>query len=198
MTAGKVTITDVTAKHDDATVAIAGTGEVAPQVNWNLRVSGKGVKIDDSFRAALPTSMRAIVDALKLQGVSDFSLSRLVYRLPAEPAHDAQPPTTRPTAEPEIDLSAVVSLRDGSLDVGIPLEHVNGAVALDAEVRDARLAWMNGKIEVAHLSMAGRELRDFRADVLRPRDRNEVRLSQMQAQLAGGRHGRPDGTHFSR
>ncbi len=189
VTSGKVTIADVTARHGDAAVAIAGTGDIGSQLVWNLRVSGKGLQVDNSFRAALPTSLRAMVDALKLQGVSDFSLSRLVYRLPAEPPREGPAPATqpaRPEPAPEIDVSAVVAIRDGSLDVGIPLEQVNGAVALDAEVRDERLTWMKGKIEVSRLSMAGRELRDFRADVLRPRDKNELQLAQMQAQLAGG------------
>ena len=92
-----------------------------------------------------------------------------------------------PTAsEPELDLSAEVGLKDGSLDVGVPLERVEGGITLDASVRDGRLSAMKGRIDMKRLSMAGRDLRDFHADVVRLSDRNELKLTHMQAQLAGG------------
>ncbi len=191
LTPRKITLTDVTARHDDAMISVAGTGALGDRAVWDLRVSGKGVSVDDSLRKALPPSLRAIVDALKLHGVSDFAFSRFTYRAPAAPpvSRDGPHPATAPSvppAAPEIDLTATVALQDGDLDVGVPLQGLNGSVTLDAEVRDSRLTSMTGKIDVSRLTMAGREVRDLRADVIRPRDQNELQLAHVQAKLAGG------------
>src|SRR4051812_1834497 len=102
--------------------------------------------------------MRQVVDALKLHGRIGLALNRLAYR-----------PAAGADGEPDVDVIGSIHLYDASLDVGVPMEHVTGAVNMtDAKVRAGRLASLAGDLRFDALTMAGRTIEAFSATVDKP------------------------------
>jgi len=188
-------ISGLTARHGDAEFALAGTGELGARPSYNLQLSAKDVLIGPALRDAMPESIQTIIDGLKLHGPCNFRFAKLVYRAPEPAATVASGDTTPGSAGPSVadasagsalDFSLALSLRDGGLDVGVPLDDVNGTIKLDAQLRDGALAGIRGGIDIDSLSMAGRTLHNFTADLVRSEDGNGLKLSKMEAELAGG------------
>jgi hypothetical protein len=176
----------LTARHGDATFALAGTGELNPRGSYDLQLSAKNVNIDPALRDALPASLQNIIDGLKLHGPCDFRFTRLAYR-PGATTRPAEPDAASAAQDAEqLDLSLAVTFKGGGLDVGVPLDHVNGQIKLDAELRDQSLTSIRGDIDIDSLSMAGRVLHNFSADLVRTPDGDGLQLTKMQADLAGG------------
>lgn len=188
-------ISGMTARHGDAAFTLAGSGELGERPSYDLQLSARNAVINSELRNAMPAQVQSIIDGLKLSGRCDGRFSRLVYRsgLPraqtapagaalAEPTVPAQ----SPAAGTSLDFSLALALHDGGLDLGVPLSDVNGTVTLDAQLRDGALAGLNGKFDVDSLSMGGRTLQNFSADVNRTEDGSGLKISKMQADLAGG------------
>jgi hypothetical protein len=77
----RVTLDDVVAHHDAATITASGTGDLAgPRPVWDLKLGGRDVLVDQEFRDSVPATMQALIDSLKLRGKIDFDFHRLVYR----------------------------------------------------------------------------------------------------------------------
>ncbi len=191
----KVTLDEITAHHGEAKIAVSGSGVPGARPVWDLKLSGKEVAVDDDFRRALPTTLCGLVEALKLQGKVGFDISRLHYRSgesAAAPAPASQPAAKAPAttrsndSDPEIDLTATLALSGAQLDVGVPLSEVIGQLDLDASVRNGHLDKLKGTIASDSMTLAGRSLRHFKAALLKPVDKSELRVAKMQAELAGG------------
>src|SRR5688572_3953032 len=192
-----VTLKDVTARHGDAKIALAGSGKLGSRAVWELTVDGSDVPVDDDLRRALPTTLSELATALKLEGKIGFQASTLRYRAgaPRPTKADADAAATmRPEtavsasseSEPEIDLAADLTLAGASLDVGMPLADVTGKVALDTRVREGRLESLRGTIDFDSMTLAGRDMTDFRCGLFKPEGRSELRFDRMQGTLAGG------------
>jgi hypothetical protein len=176
----------LTARHGDATFTLAGTGELEERGSYDLQLSAKNVNIDSPLRDALPASLQNIIDGLKLHGPCDFRFTRLAYRAGAT-TRPAEPDAASAAEDAEqLDLSVAVTFKGGGLDVGVPLDHVNGQIKLDAQLRDESLTTIHGDIDIDSLSMAGRTLHNFSADLVRSPDGDGLQLTKMQADLAGG------------
>src|SRR5688572_2111088 len=176
-----VTLKDVTARHGDAKIALAGSGKLGSRAVWELTVDGSDVPVDDDLRRALPTTLSELATALKLEGKIGFQASTLRYRAGApRPKADADAVATTlperevgasPESEPEIDLVAELTLAGASLDVGMPLVDVTGNVALDTRVREGRLESLKGTIDFDSMTLAGRDMTDFRCGLFKPEGR---------------------------
>lgn len=95
---GKVTLTDVTARHAKAKVSVSGTGvtsgeTVDRKTIWDLRLAGQDVPVDNTLRKALPPALADLTTALKFDGAVSFDFSKLLVVLPA-PAGQTTTPTT--------------------------------------------------------------------------------------------------------
>jgi hypothetical protein len=194
-------IAGVTARHGNAGFTLAGTGELGDKTTFDLKLSAKNLIINPALRDAMPEPVQNIIDGLKLHGPCDLNFSRLVYRsgltsaatAPAGAAVAAAP-TTGPFAASakasamgtSLDFTLAATLHDGGLDVGVPLDEVNGTLNLDMKLRDGALAAIGGKFDVDSLSMAGRALQNFSAELNRSEDGNGLKIGRMQADLAGG------------
>jgi hypothetical protein len=200
----RVTIADVTGRHGDGKVLIAGTGMLGERPVWELRLGGEKLALDDALRKALPDTLAGLVQALKLEGTVGFNFGRFVYRsageapqtrpsaLPADTAADipavAAAADTRPAAgrEPEIDIAGSFLFSNAKLDVGVPLADVTGGIRIDAALRDGHLHTLKGGIDLDSMSMAGRPTKDFRAELLKPAGKTELHVDKMRADIAGG------------
>lgn len=188
-------ISGLTARHGDAAFALGGTGELGAQSSYDLQLTAKDVLIGPALRDAMPQSVQTILDGLKLHGPCDFRFAKLVYRAPLPPATQPAPSDSTATAPALADASAIgsaldfslaLSLRGGGLDVGVPLDDVDGTIKLEAQLRDGALAGIHGNINVDSLSMAGRTLHHFNAELVRNEDGNGMKLAGMEAELANG------------
>lgn len=200
----RVTIDDLTGRHGDATVAVAGNGVLGARPVWSLHLSGQDLPIDDELRAALPTTLAGLIGALKLDGSIGFNLTKFVYRgaegtaAPGARAAEADPRTPGlapsrqnidshvPAPDPEIDLAGSITFAGGKLDVGVPLTDVVGALALEAFVRRGHLESLRGGIDLESMKMAGRPATAFRAELTKPPGLSELRIEKMRCDVADG------------
>jgi hypothetical protein len=188
-------ISGLTARHGDAAFTLAGNGELGEKPRYDLQLSARDLLINRPLRDAMPEPVQNIIDGLKLHGPCDLRFSKLVYRSGPSAAATApttasiaMAPTTAQARRPatSLDFSLSLSLHGGGLDVGVPLSDVNGTIALDAQLRNGALAGIHGRFDVDSLSMAGRTLQNFSAELNRSEDGNGLKISKMQADLAGG------------
>jgi hypothetical protein len=183
----------MTARHGDAEFAITGTGELGTRPSYNMQLTAKNVLIDRALRDAVPEPVQNIIDGLKLHGPCNFRFGKIVYRAPdpsattaPAPANETTPAIADGSVAGDLDFSLALTLHGGGLDVGVPLDNVNGTINLDAQLHDGTLAGIGGNLDVDSVSMAGRTLSNFSADLVRSDDGNGLKLMKMQADLAGG------------
>lgn len=195
----KIVVDDVSGRHGEATVRVAGIGTTGPDGAWDLELAGHNLEVDGAFRRALPPAVVGVVESLKIGGRIGFVFPRFVYRghsgKGSAPDKSVVAPVTAATARAEkeptlgadVDLSGSITLSGATLDVGVPLSDVDATITLkDLLVRDGRPAFAEGDIKATSMTMSGRVLRDFRADFLKPAPRDELRLDKMEAKSCGG------------
>jgi hypothetical protein len=173
----KVTLKEITGRHGEAKVGIAGTGQLGDTSVWDLHLTGEGLPVDDELRTALPSALAELADSLKLNGAVGFDLTKFVYRGVNAKAE---------SADPEIDVAGAFTLAGGTLDTGVPLTDVAGKVTVDAAMRRGRLETLRGGIDIASMNMAGRAAKDFRADLFKPAGQDELRITKMRCDIADG------------
>ncbi|HEX8911450.1 MAG TPA: hypothetical protein VF796_03750, partial [Humisphaera sp.] len=181
----KVELRAITGRHGKAELTVSGTGTLSDRASWELKIGAKHLPADDALKAALPPSLAALTETIKLRGDLGLEIDRFSYRA-APDLPPGAPPGTR-AAEPEIDLAGRVVFAGSSMDVGVPLDQVNGAVRLTAvAVRGGRLDSLVGRVELDSLDLAGREVTKLGADVVKPADRAEFALLNLRAGVGGG------------
>jgi hypothetical protein len=200
---GLVRLKEVKGRHGKATLAVSGTGTTDERPVWNLAVSGQNIRVDDDLHRALPPALAALCDSLKLKGTLGFTLPRLIYRTgedagPATaPAAVAAPSiatdvpangaTRTAPPPPGVELSGAVYLVDATLDTGVQLEEVNGAINIaEATVRGGHLDALKGDVSFDSLAMAARPVRVLKAQLIKPSGKSELRVADLQARIAGG------------
>ncbi len=171
-----VTLTDLHAAHGPATLALAGRGRTAQPDQWDLTLSTRGLPMDADLRRALPLALRGVVAQSKFRGKLDLDLNTLNYRGNPDPAVAA-----------DLDVAGSARATAASLDVGVPLEHVNGGLTFGAAVRGGHVAAFRGDLDLDDVSLADRPLHHLRAHLDQPAGSDAMHLSDVQADLAGGR-----------
>lgn len=169
----RVILKDLTARHGEATIALAGTGTIDGAPAWNIQLNGQNVAVDDDLLKALPETLSGLMQSLKLQGKINFDFSKLLYSPGKE-------------TEPNISFAGRMGMNQASLDVGVPLTQVDGTLDLAGSISAGRLADLTGAIDLSSLLLADRSTKNFRADLFKPPDQPLLRLANMRAELAGG------------
>ena len=162
--------------HGAASVALAGHGLVAHPDWWDLTLSARGVPVDADLRRALSPTLRGVVNRTKLKGTLDVDLTRLCYRGGRAGGADG-----------DLDLVGVARATGASLDVGVPLEQVTGGASFAADIRGGRVAAARGELDLDRVSIADRPVRHLRAHLDQPAGSDTLKLTDVQADLAGGR-----------
>ena len=189
---GRVSLDGVTGRHGEGIVRVSGSG-AADRTDWDLRLSAEKIKVDDEFRHALPSGLQTVVQGLKANGVIEFDFPKLKIRQtpPAErvaAARATPASTTAPDSTPlDVDFAVRLGLRDGTMDVGVPMARVDGRLALEGTVRSSRLAELTGSIDLPSLSMADRPARDLHAEFFKPADRQGLHIGNITGRVAGGK-----------
>jgi hypothetical protein len=167
-----ITIADVHGKHGDATIAVAGKGMTANPADWDLTLQASNLPADADLRKALPLPMRQVLEQLKYKGDFSIDLSSFRYR------------GDKP--DPDIDLTGVMSAKLGSVDVGVPIDKMAGAIQFDAAVRNGKLSAFRGDLDMTKLSLADRPIKDFKAAVSLPPGSDVLKVTNIRGDLAGG------------
>ncbi len=167
-----ITVTDIHAKHGPANLAISGKGITANPADWDLTLRATDLPADKQLRDALPVQMRQVLDELKYKGDLSIDLTTFRYR------------GDRP--DPDIDLAGVLSTSTGAVDVGVPIDHMSGALRFDAAVRNGKLSAFRGDVAMDKLSLADRPINNFQASVQLPPGSDVLRAANIRGELAGG------------
>ncbi len=171
-----VTLTDVHGTHGKASVAVTGRGLIDHPDWWDLSLTTHGMPVDGELRRALPPAVRAVVAQTKFRGNLDLDLTTLNYRGNADP-----------TGPADVDVTGSARAAGASLDVGVPLSHVDGGVRFAAAVRGGHVAAFKGDMDLDTLALADRPLQHLRAHLEQPPGVDGLRLTDVQAEIAGGR-----------
>jgi hypothetical protein len=161
--------------HGHASIGLTGHGLTAHPDQWDLTLSTRDLPVDADLRRALPAAVRGVVAETKFHGRLDLDLSTLNYRGNADPA----------TAD--LDVAGTAHATHASLDVGVPLDHVDGRLTFAAAVRGGHVAAFRGDMDLDTLALAARPLHHLKAHLEQPAGLDELRLTDVQADVAGGR-----------
>src|SRR5206468_1937828 len=124
VTPGGITLTDVSAKHGDASLTVSGTGSAGQRTSWDLKVLARDVPVDADLNKCIPAGIKQVMDGLHLAGKLTLDLKKLNYR-----GHGQDGP-------PDIDLAGRVSSASASMEAGVPLDAIAGGMTFDASVRN--------------------------------------------------------------
>lgn len=112
---------------------------------------------------------------------------------PANAAESGAPASAKPQAEQsapppdfDVDFAVKMTMPAATMDVGVPLSDVNGAVVLAGTVRQGELSELKGLIESSSLKLAGRPGKNLHAEMLKPAHRDQLRIGPIRGELAGG------------
>ncbi len=186
----QVSIAHSVLRHGDSAIELAGHGNVSGPLNWNLRLRGREVAVDEELREALPEGIAAFFNAIDLSGRLSFDAPDLTCR--AVPLETPIPATaTRParTTAVDVQFKSDVTLRDGGMDVGLDLSEVQGKAALAITVRDGSLQLLDAVVHADLLRAAGRPVKDLRCHVVRNSNELSYRFRDVDARFGGGRLG---------
>ena len=172
VTPDRTTLTDFEGDHGPARVKISGVGLNGPATAWDLTLNANNVNVDDELRRDLPAAVTGLLDDVALHGKVSIDLTKLNYRGTGD-TFDA-------------DLAGTVKSQKATMDLGIPVDDVDGELAFDSAIRAGKLATLHGKLAVASLGMAGRSIQDLAADLTKPVGSPELQVDHLQGRLAGG------------
>ena len=167
-----ITIGKIRGHHGNATVELSGKGLTNNPNDWDLSLAAHDLVADDDLRKALPLSMRQVFDEMKYKGSLSVDLKNFRYR------------GDRP--EPDVDLTGTFSAIKGSVDVGVPISGINGAVNFDAAVRNGRLAAFRGDANIDQMSLVDRPVKNLKASLTMPSGSDVLSANQIHGDVAGG------------
>jgi hypothetical protein len=127
--------------HARTTVAAEGTCRFTPAGGWHVsfaQLSADRFRADHDVVQALPAGVQRAIAAIRPRGLMSLSGALDIYSTTPAPAAAASPggpagappPPAAATPPPAAAWDLVIDMEQGSVDVGIPLEHVHGGVRL--------------------------------------------------------------------
>lgn len=171
---GKTVLKDLVGSHGGGRVYISGAGSLAGAPVWKLDLRAENLPCDNELCKALPAALLSVVDGLKLRGTLGFHFPALSYR------------GSESDADPDVELGGTVTLKRGSIDVGVPLADIYGGMDFQTTSRQGKLDSLSGTLKFDSLSLGGRPLRDLKLKLYKPPAKNELHVDKIQAKVAGG------------
>jgi hypothetical protein len=171
----RVELKSLTGRHGDAKLRFSGTGTTGRSQVWDFALAAESLSVDDDFRNAVPKPLGDLFKSLGLGGKIGFEFTKLRVAA-SEPA----------SATPEVDFAVRLKSEGASLDVGVPLEQVKGGIDLVGSSRGGKLSSLTGKMAIDSLTLAGRSVTGFSADMHKPAEQEQLTIRNMKATLARG------------
>jgi hypothetical protein len=177
VTPAGIRLDNITAKHGDAAVTVVGNNVAGPGDNWDLKLLASDVPVDADLSAAVPLAVAQLIDTMHLHGKLTLDLASLKYRDADGSGGD----------DPDIDASGVVRADGASLNMQALISDIFGGMSFNATVRKGKMDGLHGQIAVDQLSLAGRPVRNLKADLDKPAGDDSLRIDKIEGELAGGR-----------
>lgn len=169
-----VTLKEVTARLGDAKLQASGT--VVPESGaTTLSLAGRDLKVTDALLAALPESVRRVMESAELRGTVAFELSRLSIT-PKDQSND-------------VEFAGAVWLSDASLHAGVPMTEANGVVTAKGHASGGQIRELVGDITFDSLKLAGRDVQKLTATMIKPADQDLLQIGKIDGRIAGGQIG---------
>jgi len=181
-----LTFDNVQAHSGDASMWLSGTTRMEKR-DWDIRFAARGLVLNDELVNALPASLKGLIGSIGLKGQVAVDFDKLRITDAAAPA--GPPPSTQPAdpnALPDIEFAATLWLNDASFNIGVPISKATGRLKLASSIHQGHLEQIDGSIEAWALQMAGRDVTNFSAKLLKRPDETGLRLDEMQATVADG------------
>lgn len=175
---GHATLKDLVGNHGPAKLTVAGEGSLGIAPVWNLTLHAENLPLDGELRAAMPPVLRDVVDGLKLTGTLGLDFPKLTYRV-----------SQSTDADPDVDVGGLLTLRNGSMDAGMPLTGIQGGLQFTTATRQGKIQSLSGSMALDSLNLGGRPVRDLRLDLLRAPGTNDLHIDKLRAKVAGGELG---------
>ena len=176
VTPGGIQLDNITAKHGDAAVAVGGSSVGGAGDNWDLKLSAHDVPVDADLAAAVPASIAQWIDTMHLHGKVSLDLTSLKYRDP-----DGNGATA------DIDATGTLHADSASVNLQALISDIVGGLSFNATVRKGKMDALHGQLAIDQLSLAGRPVRNLKADLDKPTGEDALRIGQIEGELAGGR-----------
>ena len=170
---GKAVLKDLKGSHGAATLVVSGAGSLDVAPRWDLNIHGENFVIDPELKHAMPPMLLGIIDAVKLGGSVNLDFPKFSYH------------GTGSAADPDIDVSGTVTVKNGTMDAGMPLTGIDGGMKLTAGTRQGRLETLDASVLLDSLNLGGRALHSLKLDLAQP-SRNELRVTNIQGRVAEG------------
>jgi len=199
---GAVTLENITARHGNATLAVAGTG-TADGV-WDLALKLAGAPADADLLRAVPAPIADLLQSVKFTGDVWLAVRKL-HITPHAPTAPGQPtppavassanrppnPSAAPADHPvdrpvDVDFDLVLHSDAAAMDVGVPLAQTDGTLTLAGSASAGNLQGLSGNIDIASATLASRQITRMKATITKAADQDIIRLGDLQALIAGG------------
>lgn len=190
VTPTKVTLTDLRATRDAATITASGTGIFdASLERWSLAITADSVAVTPELVAALPVALADTASALGIGGTIGVSLPTLEISRPTPPpaapngtvtpsVYDTRYAGTLNLAGTTANIGAAASVEVGSMSF-------SGQTAATANPLQPAVD-INAELTLAKATLGGRPMTDARATLIRRREQPGMRVFPIEARLANG------------
>ncbi len=169
-----VTLKKLGGKLGTALVSASGKVTHSSDVEAQLLINAKGDQITDDLKQVLPKPLLDVLKRVKMGGAYEIELSNVDLLPDAKTGRSAY-------------VQGTVALRDGELNVGVPVSHLTGEFKLKAEQRVGQ-AWPHVAIDanVQQMQVLDRKIRDFKALAHSSPDGKQVVIPVMKGHCAEG------------
>lgn len=172
ITPDSIVITDLHGVHGKARIDISGRGITTNPNDWDFTLRAQNLPADKELLTALPLQMRQVLDELKYQGNLSVDLTTFRYR------------GDKP--DPDIDFAGTLSASNGSVDVGMPVDKIDGSMPFSAAVRNGKLLAFRGDLDLNQLNLAGRPVTDFKATLDLPNGSDVLHVGAIRGTITDG------------
>lgn len=181
----QVKLDSMTARHKDAAIKLSAIGSLSQDASWDFHLTGENVLVDEDFRKALPEALADLLKASEFSGAIGFEFDKLHVTPISEKT--ATTNTTQPAAPPvNVDFVAKIKAADASLNIGVPLNKVNGFIQLSGSSGDGRLTDLSGFLDISTMLLGDRPVKEFSAKLKKYPQRDAMQLYDARAAFAGG------------
>jgi len=168
--------------HDRTSVAADGSCRFLPDGGWHVSLSkltASHFRADHELLRALPDGLQRALTAVEPRGLLSVDGSLDIYSTEHASAQAAE---TKPGRRCAAAWNCLLDMEQGSLDVGVPLDHVHGGMRLQGRT-DGHAWHATGELDLDSAIWQGIQLTQVRGPLLM--DQNGVRFGAM-ATVADG------------
>lgn len=176
-------ISGLTGAYQDGLIRLQGTVQRNLPVNADLQLGVSADRLSGRVRALLPQTVNQLIDAIDLKVGQSVELSDARIRYSHAPGGEAAEAPVE-----SIDFDGLLSVRDASMNVSIPITELDGSLHLSAQ-RRANEPWLHGRVEmnVQRMLVLGREVTDVQADLVAGDEPGLVEVARLVGECYGGR-----------